>query len=292
MSTSVGGCSEPIPSHLPSTSTASPTAAPGQGERGADLGRHELCGSRCQCRAGTPVLRPAGAGRQRTGSLQAGPRLGQDYLEIPDPSRSQTTSPATPPWRTWTAMASTRSSCTRLREAETTRFRGSQERRPRRLSFGWHASVAHQPGHATSAKASTTPSSWSTTSTATARAEMACKTADGTRDGRGQVIGDPDKDWRNKTEGTPDLRPDPRRPGILHHLRRADRSRAENRGLHSRRDPIDGWGGIGGNGGNDSYGNRCDRFLACVAYLDGMRPSVVMCRGVYGRIVHGCLGLA
>jgi len=51
------------------------------------------------------------------------------------------------------------------------------------------------------------------------------------------------------------------------------------------RDPINGWGGIGGNGGNDSYGNRCDRFLACVAYLDGVRPSVVMCRGVYGRIV-------
>jgi rhamnogalacturonan endolyase len=51
------------------------------------------------------------------------------------------------------------------------------------------------------------------------------------------------------------------------------------------RNPIDGWGGIGGNGGNDSYGNRCDRFLACIAYLDGERPSVVMCRGVYGRIV-------
>lgn len=50
------------------------------------------------------------------------------------------------------------------------------------------------------------------------------------------------------------------------------------------RHPIDGWGGIGGNGGNDSYGNRCDRSLACVAYLDGERPSVVMCRGVYGRI--------
>jgi rhamnogalacturonan endolyase len=28
-----------------------------------------------------------------------------------------------------------------------------------------------------------------------------------------------------------------------------------------------------------------DRFLACVAYLDGQRPSVVMCRGYYGRSV-------
>ncbi|MCH5186260.1 MAG: hypothetical protein J1F64_09080, partial [Oscillospiraceae bacterium] len=31
----------------------------------------------------------------------------------------------------------------------------------------------------------------------------------------------------------------------------------------------------------DSWGNRVDRFLACVAYLDGENPSVVMCRGYY-----------
>ncbi len=31
----------------------------------------------------------------------------------------------------------------------------------------------------------------------------------------------------------------------------------------------------------DNYGNRVDRFLACVAYLDGVRPSLVMCRGYY-----------
>jgi rhamnogalacturonan endolyase len=35
----------------------------------------------------------------------------------------------------------------------------------------------------------------------------------------------------------------------------------------------------------DDYGNRCDRFLACIAYLDGIRPSVVMCRGYYTRTV-------
>ena len=35
----------------------------------------------------------------------------------------------------------------------------------------------------------------------------------------------------------------------------------------------------------DNYGNRVDRFLACVAYLDGKRPSVVMCRGYYTRTV-------
>jgi rhamnogalacturonan endolyase len=43
------------------------------------------------------------------------------------------------------------------------------------------------------------------------------------------------------------------------------------------RGSVSAWG--------DSYGNRVDRFLACVAYLDGTRPSVVMCRGYYTRTV-------
>ncbi|MBN1845369.1 MAG: rhamnogalacturonan lyase [Sedimentisphaerales bacterium] len=117
------------------------------------------------------------------------------------------------------------------------------------------------------------------------RAEMACKTADGTTDGTGRVIGDPDKDWRidkpgDRIHGRILAGPEyftifDGRTGAA--LKTAD--------YIPGRDPIDGWGGIGGNGGNDNYGNRCDRFLACVAYLDGERPSVVMCRGVYGRIV-------
>lgn len=36
---------------------------------------------------------------------------------------------------------------------------------------------------------------------------------------------------------------------------------------------------------DDNYGNRVDRFLACVAYLDGKNPSLVMCRGYYSRAV-------
>ena len=35
----------------------------------------------------------------------------------------------------------------------------------------------------------------------------------------------------------------------------------------------------------DNYGNRVDRFLATVAYLDGQRPSLVMARGYYTRTV-------
>ena len=33
----------------------------------------------------------------------------------------------------------------------------------------------------------------------------------------------------------------------------------------------------------DGNGNRSDRYLACVAYLDGRHPSIVMCRGYYTR---------
>ncbi|TWT37635.1 Rhamnogalacturonan endolyase YesW precursor [Posidoniimonas corsicana] len=116
------------------------------------------------------------------------------------------------------------------------------------------------------------------------RAEVMCKTADGTVDGQGKTLGDADKDWRTD------------QPGSQKHGRILDgpeyltvfdgRTGAElaTTDYVPGRDPIDGWGGIGGNAGNDSYGNRCDRFLACVAYLDGQRPSAVMCRGVYGRI--------
>jgi rhamnogalacturonan endolyase len=117
------------------------------------------------------------------------------------------------------------------------------------------------------------------------RAEMACKTADGTVDGRGKVIGDPDRDWRIHKEG--DRLHGRILEGPEYFTIFDGRTGAALKTVNyiPNRYPINGWGGIGGNGGNDSYGNRCDRFLACVAYLDGVRPSVVMCRGVYGRIV-------
>ncbi|MEN6578537.1 MAG: rhamnogalacturonan lyase [Phycisphaerales bacterium] len=117
------------------------------------------------------------------------------------------------------------------------------------------------------------------------RAEMVCKTADGTTDGVGKVIGDKEKDWRTHKPGD---RTDGRildGPEYLTVFDGATGAAMKTVDYVLNRYPIDGWGGIGGNGGNDSYGNRCDRFLACVAYLDGVRPSVVMCRGVYGRIV-------
>lgn len=117
------------------------------------------------------------------------------------------------------------------------------------------------------------------------RAEVACKTADGTRDGRGNVIGDASKDWRTKDEASPAFGRILDGPEFLTIFDGRSGEALTTVDYLPNRYPVDGWGGRGGNGGNDSYGNRCDRFLACVAYLDGVHPSLIMCRGVYGRTV-------
>ncbi|MGE4286765.1 MAG: rhamnogalacturonan lyase [Phycisphaerae bacterium] len=116
-------------------------------------------------------------------------------------------------------------------------------------------------------------------------AELACKTADGTKDGVGNIIGDKDKDWRTHAQGSSKDGRILDGPEFFTIFDGRTGAALKTVDYIPSRDPIDGWGGIGGNGGTDSYGNRCDRFLACVAYLDGERPSVVMCRGVYGRSV-------
>lgn len=117
------------------------------------------------------------------------------------------------------------------------------------------------------------------------RAELVCKTADGTKDGTGRILGDRDKDWRNKEEETQRYGRILSGPEFLTVFDGKSGAALKTVDYIPGRDPIDGWGGLGGNGGTDSYGNRCDRFLAGVAYLDGVHPSVVMGRGVYGRIV-------
>jgi rhamnogalacturonan endolyase len=106
------------------------------------------------------------------------------------------------------------------------------------------------------------------------KAELICKTADGTVDGQGRVIGDAKADYRDKggrvLNGPEYLTvfngetgaavctidyPAPRT------VRKLDRFAA------------DGWG--------DNYGNRCDRFLACAASLDKKTTSAIFCRGYY-----------
>lgn len=113
------------------------------------------------------------------------------------------------------------------------------------------------------------------------KAEVACKTADGSLDARRRVIGDRGADWVNnegrilsgpeyltvfngetgETLDTTDYIP-PRHPD----------TQAPTSGQMKEI-----WG--------DGYGNRGDRFLAAVAYLDGERPSLIMCRGYYTRTV-------
>ena len=103
------------------------------------------------------------------------------------------------------------------------------------------------------------------------RAEVACKTADGTVDGQGQGIGDAKADWRSPhgyiLEGPEYLTVFDGRTGAA--LQTVD--------YLPPRGNVQDWG--------DNYGNRVDRFLAGVAYLDGERPSLVFCRGYYTRTV-------
>lgn len=115
------------------------------------------------------------------------------------------------------------------------------------------------------------------------KAEVVMRTSDGTVDGKGKVIGNAKADYRE--------------PGVFDKkkkkLTRQGRILEGNEYLTvfsgltgealyttdyipARGNPKD-WG--------DTRANRSDRFLACIAYLDGVRPSVVMCRGYYTRIV-------
>jgi rhamnogalacturonan endolyase len=111
------------------------------------------------------------------------------------------------------------------------------------------------------------------------RAEIAMKTADGTIDGKGNPVGDSTKDWRDSNGR---ILAGPEYFTVFSGLTGEALATTD---YIPNRYPTDGWGGHGGNGGNDNNGNRVDRFLACIAYLDGIHPSVVMCRGYYGRTV-------
>jgi len=103
------------------------------------------------------------------------------------------------------------------------------------------------------------------------RAEVAMKTADGTTDAHGTVIGDPAADYRNTAgyvlAGPEFLTMFDGKTGKA--LATIDYIPA--RGL------VTSWG--------DNYGNRVDRFLGGVAYLDGRHPSLIMSRGYYTRTV-------
>ena len=125
-------------------------------------------------------------------------------------------------------------------------------------------------------------------------AELICKTAPGTLDGKGKPVildnDSPDADYR--TSG--DTATGKGRKGIIisgsEYLTLFSGKTGEELNTIAYYPPRDAttkqptpeqlkkeWG--------DDYGNREDRFLACVAYLDSVHPSAVMCRGYYTRAV-------
>lgn len=129
------------------------------------------------------------------------------------------------------------------------------------------------------------------------RAEIVMKTSDGTIDGKGNVIGDADADYREKGDPNAprggDFSPnDPRSkmnagapPRNQGRILTGNEYLTVFNGLTGEamqtidyvppRGNLQDWG--------DTRANRSDRYLACIAYLDGVHPSVVMCRGYYTR---------
>lgn len=113
------------------------------------------------------------------------------------------------------------------------------------------------------------------------RAELACKTADGTIDGQGKVIGDSTKDYRDERgyilKGPEYLTIFNGLTGAEIHTINYHPARHPDKLEPTTQEMSAIWG--------DGRGNRSDRFLAAVAYLDGKHPSLIMCRGYYTRSV-------
>ncbi len=102
------------------------------------------------------------------------------------------------------------------------------------------------------------------------KAEMTCKTADGTVDGTGKVIGDDNKNYRNSKGYILDG------PEYYTLFDGATGKALDTVEYAFPRGKVSDWG--------DNYGNRVDRFLGAVVYCDGVKPSAVSVRGYYTRM--------
>lgn len=156
------------------------------------------------------------------------------------------------------------------------------------------------------------------------RAELMMKTADGTTDGVGHVIGDPKADWRSgineamanlETNRENARKEQERMREMRRQGKRPERPRRERSGNNWYTWPgmtsksgriLDGpeyltvFNGMTGEAmatvdyipergelraWGDDRGNRSERYLAGVAYLDGRKVSALFCRGYYTRTV-------
>lgn len=136
------------------------------------------------------------------------------------------------------------------------------------------------------------------------RAELAVKTADGTRDGTGRVIGDANANWVSSGGYAPQqdktgmqILPDGRKVARMEgRIVKGPEYLSVFEGRTGRvlaTAPYDPPRYPGGNptpeqlaeAWGDAYANRADRFLAGAAYLDGKLPSMIFGRGYYARTV-------
>lgn len=104
------------------------------------------------------------------------------------------------------------------------------------------------------------------------KSEMILKTADGTVDGLGTVIGNPNVDYRNASGW---VQQGPEFLTVFNGLTGAAMATVAYQ--PARANTAD-WG--------DTYGNRQDRFVSAVAYLDGARPSIIVGRGYYDKLMR------
>ena len=103
------------------------------------------------------------------------------------------------------------------------------------------------------------------------QAEVMAKTADGTVDGKGVVIGSATADYRSSAGYVLTG------PEFLTVFNGQTGAAMKTVNYLPARGNVASWG--------DNYGNRVDRFLGGVANLDGNRPSAIFSRGYYTRAV-------
>ena len=103
------------------------------------------------------------------------------------------------------------------------------------------------------------------------RAELMVKTADGTRDAKGKVIGDSLADYRNPAGRILTG------PEYLSVFNGMTGEGMDTKPYVPERGDVNSWG--------DNRGNRSERYLAAVGYFGGRTASAVFCRGYYTRSV-------
>lgn len=112
------------------------------------------------------------------------------------------------------------------------------------------------------------------------KAEIAVKTAEGTTFGDGTTIGDTNNDGRTDYV---DRNPDSKTygmitegPEFLSVIKGTTGKELARTNFISRGMPFEF---------GDNQGNRVDRFLGGAGYFDGLRPSILICRGYYAKTV-------